>query len=100
MPSYPTAVLIARWFGVAPIELLKLAGDEDYIEQFERESRKIPTEEDLYPVKEHAELHRKLQTVLEHGTKEEVGWLSGNLVVFHDRIKDRRKTPLPKASSG
>lgn len=76
---------IAAFFGVDVAELIR--------------DRRAPS----WPTKR-PDLHLDLETIIKHGSKDEIEWVRGYLIVFADRVRTERdsskKSLPPSPSSG
>jgi transcriptional regulator with XRE-family HTH domain len=77
-------VKIARHFNADPKMLCELDEQEEYLEVLHllHPTYKVLSEEDLYRESKHAELHRKLQAILERGDELTLDAVISNIEVF------------------
>lgn len=72
-PDFERCILLAAYWNISPIEIFRMTDRPEFETAFKKlfpeRSKDHLTEEDLYPNKEHAEIHRKMQQIIEQDSE-------------------------------
>ncbi len=104
IPDFESCLRIADYFKIDPVEVFQMAGKPEYGDLYRKffpdyEPTKL-TERDLYPEILHAEIHERVQGLLNKGLQDEVGSQIDILESSHSDFRLREVVRLSEAKTG